>query len=87
MNARAKKVRDEALDLPKSARAQLAHDLLLSLEDEPAEEQSAVDEAWAAEIDRRVRDVKEGLVKLVPASEALRTVRAGLKSSRAQRAR
>ena len=87
MNARAKKLRDEALELPTKARAKLAHDLLLSLEDEPFDPPKEVEKAWAAEIERRVQDVKEGRVKLIPAEQALRNVRASLKRVRAQRAR
>ena len=87
VNARAKKVREEALELPTKARAKLAHDLLLSLEEEPFDPPEEVEKAWAAEVERRVQDVKEGRVKLIPAAEALRDVRASLKRVRAQRAR
>jgi putative addiction module component (TIGR02574 family) len=87
LNARAKKVREEALELPTKARAKLAHDLLLSLEEEPFDPPEDVEKAWAAEIERRIQDVKEGRVKLIPAAEALRDVRASLKRVRPQRAR
>ncbi len=87
MSARAKKLREEALELPTKARAKLAHDLLLSLEDEPFDSPAEVEEEWAAEIERRVQDVNEGRVNLVPAAEALRDVRANLKRVRARRAR
>lgn len=87
VNARAKKLREEALELPTKARAELAHDLLLSLEEEPFDAPEDVEKAWAAEIERRVQDVKEGRVKLIPADQVLRDVRAGLKRVRAQRAR
>ena len=87
MNARAKKLREEVLELPKGARAKLAHDLLLSLEDEPFDPPADVQKTWAAEIDKRVRDVKEGRVKLIPVEQAMRDVRASLKRVRTQRAR
>ena len=87
MNARAKKLREEALELPKKVRAELAHDLLLSLEDAPFDKPVVVEEAWAAEIERRVEDVKLGRVRLVPAEQALRSVRASLKRARTQRTR
>lgn len=45
MNARAKKLREEVLELPKGARAKLAHDLLLSLEDEPFDPPADVQKA------------------------------------------
>ncbi len=87
VNARAKKLREEVLELPKKARAKLAHDLILSLEDEPLENQEDVDKAWAEEIQRRVRDVVEGRVKLIPMDQAMRQVRASLKRVRASRTR
>jgi putative addiction module component (TIGR02574 family) len=87
MNARAKKLREELLELPRNTRAELAHDLLLSLEDEKFDPPEEVEKAWAEEIDRRVRDVKEGRVKLIPAAEVFRKVRASLKRVRAPRAR
>lgn len=87
VNARAKKIREEALELPTKARAKLAHDLILSLEGEPLESPEDVEKAWAAEINRRIEDVKEGRAKLIPADQALRSVRASLRRSRAQRAR
>jgi putative addiction module component (TIGR02574 family) len=87
VTARAKKLREEALELPKTARAKLAHDLLLSLEDPPFDPPQEVEKAWAAEIDERVRDVKEGRVKLVPVEDAVHDVRASLKRVRAQRTR
>ena len=49
----------DALELPLDERAELASDLLASL-DEGAEEE--IEAAWAAEIERRVRDVREGRV-------------------------
>jgi putative addiction module component (TIGR02574 family) len=47
----------EALKLPTDKRAELAAELLRSLDGEPDED---VEAAWAAEIERRVRDVKAG---------------------------
>jgi putative addiction module component (TIGR02574 family) len=87
VNARAKKLRAEVLELPRETRAELAHDLLLSLEDGALEAPADVEKAWAEELDRRILDVKEGRVKLVPAEEAFRQLRAGLKRARPQRAR
>ena len=79
VNTRAKKLREEVLELPRATRAELAHDLLLSLEEGELEAPEAVEKAWAEEIDRRLLDVKEGRVKLIPAEEAFRQVRANLK--------
>lgn len=51
----------EALRLPRRERARVAEELLSSLE-EPADELAA---AWAAELERRSRDVAEGRVQTV----------------------
>jgi putative addiction module component (TIGR02574 family) len=48
---------NEALKLPTDKRAELAAELLRSLDGEPDED---VETAWAAEIERRVRDVEAG---------------------------
>jgi putative addiction module component (TIGR02574 family) len=57
-----KEVFDQALALPADERARLAHDIIVSL-DGPADAGAA--EAWVREIERRVREVKSGSVKLV----------------------
>ena len=60
----------EALSLPKQARAEIAHRLLVSLEDEDYTEE--VSEPWRAVIERRREDFRTGNAKPVPAEEALR---------------
>jgi len=40
---------------------------------------SEIEEAWAAEIERRIADVESGAVHVVPIAEALAQVRARLK--------
>jgi len=64
----------EALKLTASERAALAQRLLASL-DEDAE----VEEAWAAEVERRIAAVERGEVQDIPMAEALAALRAGLK--------
>jgi putative addiction module component (TIGR02574 family) len=64
----------EALKLTPGERAALAQRLLASL-DEDAE----IEEAWAAEIERRIADVESGAVQVIPIAEALAQVRAALK--------
>lgn len=60
-----------ALELPPEARAALAGSLLESLD-------SAIDEqaeaAWSAEIERRVRQIDDGTVKLEPWSQARKRI-------------
>ena len=64
----------EALQLTASERAAFAQLLLASL-DEDAE----IEDAWAAEIERRIADVENGTVQVIPIAEALAHVRAALK--------
>ena len=54
MSGRAQKVLDDALDLSEEERAEVAFELVASL-DGPAE--PSAEAAWAAEIDRRARRV------------------------------
>jgi len=59
----------KASELPSEDRAELAGRLLTSIEEESDE---GVEEAWAAEIERRMADFRAGRVKTIPWSE-LRT--------------
>jgi putative addiction module component (TIGR02574 family) len=65
-----------ALKLPPNARAMLAGHLLESLDDP---EQTGIDAAWAEEIERRIRDIDEGRVKLIPGEEVLAELRSRFK--------
>lgn len=64
----------EALKLTTGERAAFAQLLLASL-DEDAE----VEQAWAAEVERRISDVENGVAQLIPIADALAQVRAALK--------
>jgi putative addiction module component (TIGR02574 family) len=79
MTAKAARVLQDALQLPPKARADIAGTLLESL-DEPADK--GVEEAWAKEIERRIREVGSGEVKLVPWSEVRRGLRKRLAAKR-----
>ena len=72
----------EALQLPPKARADIAGTLLRSLD---ATEDPGVEEAWAAEVDRRVADVDSGKVKLVSWDRVRKRLRSGLRGGRAKR--
>jgi putative addiction module component (TIGR02574 family) len=74
METELEKLEAEALKLTPSERAALAQRLLASLE-----EDVEIEEAWAAEVERRVAEVESGSVKLIPIAEALARVRAALK--------
>jgi putative addiction module component (TIGR02574 family) len=64
----------QALKLSPQDRAQLADRLISSLSDDPS-----VEEAWAAEVERRVADIESGRSKLIPASESIARARAAIK--------
>ncbi|MDD4906742.1 MAG: addiction module protein [Methylobacter tundripaludum] len=66
----------EALHLPVSDRAKLAHKLLLSLEDMSEPE---IEHAWLDEAERRAAEIDQGLVQLIPAEEVSRKARALLR--------
>ncbi|PZN84939.1 MAG: addiction module antitoxin RelB [Candidatus Methylumidiphilus alinenensis] len=65
-------IEHEALHLPVSDRARLAHKLLLSLEELSELE---VEDAWFDEAERRAREIDDGLVQLIPAEEVSRKAR------------
>lgn len=44
-----------------------------------APEQKEIDAAWAEEIERRIRDIDEGKVELIPGDEVLAELRARFK--------
>jgi putative addiction module component (TIGR02574 family) len=66
-----------ALQLPADDRLALATELLESVE---GPEDRAWSEAWAAELDRRVRELDEGRVQGVPWSEVKAKIEARLRA-------
>lgn len=71
----------EALRLPPSERARVAEELLSSLE----ESEEAVEAAWAPELERRAREVAEGLVETIPWETARTEMLDELEKRRANR--
>ena len=63
----------EALELPLTARAELASQLLDSLDDLSEEEN---DQLWAEEAERRFADYKAGKIEAVSADEVFARLRA-----------
>lgn len=61
-----------ALELPVPQRADLALQLLESLDAEPDEN---VEAAWAAEVARRIESLRRGEAKIRPAADAFRDAR------------
>ena len=64
----------EALELPRESRANLAYQLLLSLE-EVKEEPPDVLDSWIKEINRRATELAEGKTEAIPAEDVLREIR------------
>lgn len=89
MSASVRELLDQALKLPPSSRAELARELIASIEpgldDGEGEPQTVVDAAWQDEVARRVRDVEEERVKLVPSKTVHDDVRGALERPRAKR--
>ncbi len=67
------RVIEEALSLPADARLNLIEKLLMSL-NLPTDEE--IDRLWAEEAERRVSQIEEGKVKLVPGEEVFAKIRA-----------
>ena len=66
------KLKDEALLLPVRQRAKLAHILLSSIDEGT---QQDVDYAWDVELERRIKDIRNGKVKGIPAEEVFAKLR------------
>jgi putative addiction module component (TIGR02574 family) len=60
MTQRAQAILHEALALPLDERANVAAELLASLDDDALEQPEQVEAAWAAEIEKRARRVMAG---------------------------
>ncbi len=67
------RVIEEALSLPADVRLSLVEKLLTSL-NLPIDEE--IDRLWAEEAERRVSQIEEGKVKLVPGEEVFNRIRA-----------
>lgn len=74
MGSRLEFLEAEALKLSVGERAAFAQLLLASLD-----EDAGLDEAWAAEAERRVAEIDSGAVQTTPIADALAQVRASLK--------
>jgi putative addiction module component (TIGR02574 family) len=75
----ASRVLEKALALSTRERGVLIDRLIESLDEGPAEE--GVEEAWAAEIKRRVDEIRSGKARLIPAEEVRRRAAARLRNA------
>lgn len=79
MTPRAQELLREALTLPVAERADVAAELLASLDDAERESPAEVEAAWAAEIEKRARRVMSGESAGVPWEEVRRRAEAELR--------
>lgn len=79
MPSRAQELLREALALPVADRADVAAELLASLDDAEAENPAEVEAAWAAEIERRARRVLAGESVAIPWDEVRRRAEADVR--------
>jgi putative addiction module component (TIGR02574 family) len=71
MSTHVEELEAEALSLPATQRARLVEKLIASLDAEPD-----VENAWAAEVERRHAEIESGAVALLPGVETLAQLRA-----------
>ncbi len=74
MSAKLETLETEAMKLTLEERAYLADRLLASLSAD-----ADIEEAWAAEVERRIADIESGRVHVIPAAEAIARARDELK--------
>ena len=79
MSPRAQELLREAMALSVKERADLAAELLASLDDGAAEDPAEVEAAWAAEIERRARRVIAGETAGVPWDDVRRRAESDLR--------
>ncbi|NOT61058.1 MAG: addiction module protein [Acidobacteria bacterium] len=71
-------LKNELLTLPVSARAWLAQNLLVSLDEQPEEEEET-DAFWFDELQRRAAEIRSGQAICRPAADVLREAREQLR--------
>ncbi len=74
MTQKSQVVLEEALKLSPNERAEVAEQLIASLEEAP---DTAVEQAWQQEVQRRLQQVERGEVKTIPWEEVQRRLRYG----------
>ena len=79
MSPRAQELLRDAMSLSVKERANLAAELLASLDDAAAEDPVEVEAAWAAEIERRARRVMAGETAGIPWEDVRRRAEAELR--------
>ena len=76
MKATLEQVAEKALSLSLSDRSALTRILIQTLDPEPAEDATEVQQAWQVEVEKRVDEIMSDRVKTVPAEEVFAKLRA-----------
>lgn len=71
-----KELEVEALELSVRERAQLAHRLIVSLDEDITDSPAEAERAWNEEISRRFAEVEAGTAELIPAEQVFAELRA-----------
>jgi len=74
MSTRVEALEAEAMRLPAEERARLAERLLASLS-----EDTAIDDVWATEVERRIAEIESGRGQLSPAADVISRARTSVK--------
>ena len=76
------KLISDLLALSPKRRAKIAGILIRSLDDEEDVNEAEVEDAWANEIERRVEEIRNGKVKMVPGAVFIRRLQTKVKRAR-----
>jgi putative addiction module component (TIGR02574 family) len=69
----AEEILQKALELPEEDRERIAESLLWSVN---SDDESTFEEEWGSEIQRRIAEIDEGKVQLIPGNEVMARLRA-----------
>ena len=79
MSVARERIEAEALKLPASERAALAHRLIASLDEGGDDDPTDVELAWEEEIQRRLDEYRRGEVQTIPSADVFAKARALLR--------
>ena len=87
MSMSADELRKHLMELPARERAELAYEMLESIEEDELDDDPAeVEASWAEEIKRRVDDLDAGRVELIPSEAVFAKARAIVEAAAQRRA-
>ncbi len=74
-----KQLKEQVLALPEQERAELMHDVIASLD---GADDDGVEEAWAEEITRRVREIETDSVQTIDAADVMQRIAARARTAK-----